>query len=64
MFQPEGGKCKKLMGGAELCTTGDQKQRSLWLQQSEGEERGVLKEIRIWEMMEKSMDFILRSMEN
>ena len=50
--------------GAELCTTGEQKQSSVWLQQSEGEGRGVLKEIQIWEMMVKSMDFISRSVEN
>ena len=52
------------MAGAELCTTGEQKQSSVWLQQSEGEGRGVLKEIQIWEMMVKSMDFISRSVEN
>ena len=50
--------------GAELCKTGEQKQSSVWLQQSEGEGRGVLKEIQIWEMMVKSMDFISRSVEN
>ena len=49
------------MAGAELCTTGEQKQSSVWLQQSEGEGRGVLKEIQIWEMMVKSMDLISRS---
>lgn len=40
------------------------KNKALWLQQSEGEGSGVLKEIQVWETMVKSMDFILRSVEN
>ena len=50
--------------GTELCTVGEQKQSSVWLQPSEGEGSGVLKEIQVLETMVKSMDFILRSVEN